>query len=451
MTASDVRHAAEGQSEGEIIGRGSREGARLMRKWFASLTEAAREDKKAAYVFVMGSMSEVLRTFDMPIVFPEVTALQTAVRKTAIEFLTEAEDYGFSPDVCGYVKADIGMHLKGSEHPMGVIPKPGLAVITNACNTYFKWAEFWERLYEVPVVTIDIPNDRSCGPRTMPGDRDFKFELAYVVGQIKELILECERMTGQKFDIDKFRENLRHANTMSYYWKRLLALNERTPAVFNALSDGLAFLGMANCFRATEDGAIYFKELYEEMEYRSNLGIGSMGRKDSRDVQVDQRFRLGFIGTPCYPIFREFSELFTDWGGVFVMSSYLKIASGGTALGYEFDLNRPIESFAEGSLLTVRESQRITLFDSPDIESKLSNYKLDGIVYHGVKSCRTGSSGLADRRFHASEELGLPTLLIESDIVDPRAVSKAQLKNRADAFFEGLISRQQKGLAAVAR
>lgn len=451
MSASDVRHAAEGQSEDEIIGRGSREGARLMRKWFSSLTEAARENRKAAYVFVMGSMSEVLRTFDMPIVFPEVTALQTAVRKTAIEFLTEAEDYGFSPDVCGYVKADIGMHLKGSEHPMGVIPKPGLAVITNACNTYFKWAEFWERLYEVPVVTIDIPNDRSCGPRTMPGDRDFKFELAYVVGQINELILECERMTGQKFDIDKFRENLRHANTMSYYWKRLLALNERTPAVFNALSDGLAFLGMANCFRATEEGAIYFKELYEEMEYRSNHRIGSMGRRDSRDVQVDQRFRLGFIGTPCYPIFREFSELFTDWGGVFVMSSYLKIASGGTALGYEFDLNRPIESFAEGSLLTVRESQRITLFDSPDIESKLSNYKLDGIVYHGVKSCRTGSSGLADRRFHASEQLGLPTLLIESDIVDPRAVSKAQLKNRADAFFEGLISRQQKGLAAVAR
>ncbi len=449
MAASEGHHSGEGRLENDIVGRGSREGARLMRKWFSGLTEATRQGKKAAYVFVMGSMSEVLRTFDMPIVFPEVTALQTAVRGTAIEFLAEAEDYGFSPDVCGYVKADIGMHLKGSEHPMGLIPKPGLAVITNACNTYFKWAEFWERMYEAPVVTIDVPNDRSCGPRTYPGDKDFKYELAYVVGQIKELIAECERMTGKKFDIDRFRENLRHANTMSHYWKKLLALNERTPAVFNALSDGLAFLGMANCFRGSEDGANYFKDLYEEMEYRSDHGIGSMGRKDSRDVQVSQRFRLGFIGTPCYPIFREFSELFTDWGGVFVMSSYLKIASGGTALGYEFDLNNPIESFAEGSLLTVRESQRITLFDSPDIESKLSNYKLDGIVYHGVKSCRTGSSGLADRRFHASEELGIPTLLIESDIVDPRAVSKAQLKNRADAFFEGLISRQQKGLISA--
>jgi benzoyl-CoA reductase subunit B len=173
-----------------------------------------------------------------------------------------------------------------------------------------------------------------------------------------------------------------------------------------------------------------------------------MTRKDGKDVPVEQRFRLGLLGVPCYPIFRGFSEFFTDWGGVFVISSYLKFASGGTALGYEFDVNNPIESFAEGSLLTVRETQRGLLFDFPDIESELSPYKLDGIVYHGVKSCRTASSGLADRRFHTSEALGLPTLLLESDIVDPRAVSKAQLKNRADAFFEGLISRQQKGLVA---
>lgn len=448
MTSPNTEPATHEQLDHEIVGRGSREGARLMRKWFSSLTEAARHDRKAAFVFVMGNMNEVLRTFDMPIVFPEITALQTAVRGTAIDFLKEAEDYGFSPDVCGYVKADIGMHLRGSEHPMGLIPKPGLVVTTNACNTYFKWAEIWERLYEAPIVTIDIPNDRSCGPRSMPGDKDFKYELAYVVSQVKELIAECERVTGKKFDIDKFREHLGHANTMSRYWKMLLALNERTPAVFNALTDGLAFLGMANCFRASEEGAIFFKELYEEMDYRSRNGIGSMTRKDGKDVPVEQKFRLGLLGVPCYPIFRGFSEFFTDWGGVFVISSYLKFASGGTALGYEFDLANPIESFAEGSLLTVRETQKGLLFNFPDIEEKLSPYKLDGIVYHGVKSCRTASSGLADRRFHTSEALGLPTLLLESDIVDPRAVSKAQMKNRADAFFEGLISRKQKGLIA---
>lgn len=448
MSATNPQQHNAEHTEHEIVGRGARESARLTRKWFSSLTEAARHGQKAAYVFVMGNMNEVLRTFDMPIVFPEITALQMAVRGTSEEYLKESEDYGYSPDICGYLKADIAMHLRGGDHPMGQIPKPSLVVTTNACNTYFKWAEVWERFHGAPIVTIDVPNERAAHCQSQPGDRDFKFEHAYVVAQIKELISECEHVTGKKFDIDKFRVHLKYANEMSHYWKKLLMLNAKSPAVFSALTDGLAYLGMANCYRATEEGANYFKDLYAEMEYRSANGIGAFTRKDGRDVPVDQRFRLGFIGVPCYPIFRGFNEFFSDWGGIFVISSYLKFASGGTALGFEFDLNNPIESYAEGTLQTVRATQTGLLFDIPDIESPASPFNLDGIVYHGVKSCRTASSGLADRRYHLAESGGLPTLMLESDIVDPRAVSKAQMKNRADAFFEGLISRQQKTAAS---
>jgi benzoyl-CoA reductase subunit B len=35
-----------------------------------------------------------------------------------------------------------------------------------------------------------------------------------------------------------------------------------------------------------------------------------------------------------------------------------------------------------------------------------------------------------------------PSLFIESDMMDKRVVSEAQMKNRADAFFEGLASRR---------
>lgn len=441
INASQERLGIEAE---QIVGRGSRESARLTRQWFSSLTEAARQGTRAAYVFVMGNMNEVLRNFDMPIVYPEITALQLSVRGTAEEYLKESEDYGYSPDICGYLKSDIAMHLRGREHPMGLIPKPSLIVTTNACNTYVKWAEAWERLYESPIVSIDVPNERAAHSLSLRGDHDFAFEHAYVVGQIKELIAECERVTGKKFDIDKFRENLRHANSMSLNWKRILELNEKSPAVFSALTDGVAFLGIANCYRATAEGAKYFEDLYEEMAFRSKNGIGAVTRKNGKDVQIEQKFRLGYMGVPCYSIFREFNEMFSDWGGLFVISGYMKFASGGTALGFEFDLSNPIESFAEGILLTVRNTQSELLFNMPDIESKFSKYKLDGIVYHGVKSCRTASSGLADRRFHNSETLGLPSLILESDLVDPRVVSKAQMKNRADAFFEGLTSRQQK-------
>jgi benzoyl-CoA reductase subunit B len=36
----------------------------------------------------------------------------------------------------------------------------------------------------------------------------------------------------------------------------------------------------------------------------------------------------------------------------------------------------------------------------------------------------------------------VPSLFIESDLMDRRVVSEAQMKNRIDAFFEGLAARK---------
>ena len=159
-------------TETSLVGRGNKEGARLFKEWFSELGVAAQEDRGAAYVFVMGSLAELLRTFDLPIVFPEINSLQTAVRHQAHEYLNEAEDYGYSPDICGYVKADVATQLRGRTLPMGQIPKPGIAVYTNACNTYIKWAEIWERMYDCPIVTIDVPGSRQAGLHPGAGGGD---------------------------------------------------------------------------------------------------------------------------------------------------------------------------------------------------------------------------------------------------------------------------------------
>ena len=70
-------------------------------------------------------------------------------------------------------------------------------------------------------------------------------------------------------------------------------------------------------------------------------------------------------------------------------------------------------------------------------------YGVDGVVFHAVKSCRTVSTGLADVRRTILEARDIGTLLLESDMMDKRVVSEAQLKNRVDAFFEGLESRHR--------
>lgn len=422
------------QQTDSIVGRGNAEGAELFRVWFSDLSEVARRGEGAAYVFVMGSMAEILQAFDLPMVFPEITSLQTAVRKVAHEYLNEAEDHGHSPDICGYVKADVGLHLRHGQHPMGEIPRPVLAVATNACNTYIKWAEIWERIYHAPIFVLDVPGTRAGGQQTWPGDHDFENDRRYVAAQIMELIGLCEQVTGKKFDIDRLRQTLAYANDMNLGWKRVLDLNKSRPALFNALTDGTVYLGVSNNYRGSEAGSHFFKNLVEEMEYKAAHHIGT---------QTEEKHRLAFVGVPCYPIFRRFNEMFTEWGGVFVNSTYLWFASGGASQGFEYDLNHPLESLAEGVLISVRAAMDSMFHQDRTLIEIADDYGIDGVVYHPIKSCRTVSTGLADSRRSLIAALDIPSLFIESDMMDKRVVSEAQLKNRIDAFFEGLAARKQ--------
>ncbi len=419
----------------DLVGRGNRVGADMFRNWFSELSDVAERGERSAYVFVMGSLNEVLKSFDMPVTFPEINSLQTAIRRVAHEYLEEAEDIGYSPDICGYVKADVALQLRGGQHPMGTIPKPSMAVFTNACNTYIKWAEIWERMYGIPIFTLDVPGTRQAGVVTLPGEKRFENDRRYVESQIRELITLCEEVTGKKFDIDKLRETMRHTNEVSISWERLLELNKSTPSIFNALTDGTVYLGVANGFRGTPEGTKYFQDLVQEMEYKAANGIGTL---------TDEQYRLIFVGVPCYPIFRRFNEIFTEARGTFVNSTYLWFASGGTNRGYQYDLTKPIESLAEGLLFSVRDAMDSMFHQYAMVREMAEEYAIDGVVFHPIKSCRTVSTGLADSRRALMEETGIPSLFIESDMMDRRVVSEAQLKNRIDAFFEGLESRRIK-------
>jgi benzoyl-CoA reductase subunit B len=82
------------------------------------------------------------------------------------------------------------------------------------------------------------------------------------------------------------------------------------------------------------------------------------------------------------------------------------------------------------------------LFHDRALIEAIDDYAADGVVYHPIKSCRTVSTGLADSRRVVLEQRDVQCLYIESDMMDPRVISEAQLRNRIDAFFEGLESRK---------
>ena len=84
----------------------------MLAKLFHELSNAKETGKKVVYTFVPGNLTELILSFDMLPVYPEINALQSGMRKKSGAYIREAEKLGFSEDVCTYVKCDIGMMLE---------------------------------------------------------------------------------------------------------------------------------------------------------------------------------------------------------------------------------------------------------------------------------------------------------------------------------------------------
>lgn len=409
------------------------ENRRLMELWFERLNHAEERKEPVANVFVMGNCLELLQSFGVHLVFPEVLSLQTAVKKVSLDYINAAEGWGMSTDVCNYVKTDVGMYLMDMKHPGGTIPKPSLAVASNICLVFTKWAEIWERIYNAPVFILDIPMGRARGRRATP--EQLKTDKAYVLTQMWELVELLEQVTGKKFDQQKLAESQAHTNRLQRAWGEILKLNQNAPALFDALADGVVLLGIVNIWRGTKEGADFMEMALEAFQKQLTV---------EREAQLHEKFRLIFHGVACYPYLRRFQAMFHGWESNFVTSPYLTFACGGFTGEYLFDPSQPMDSMAEVTLQCNNLAHQTMYFTDDYLSEQriIERYKADGIVFHAVKSCRTVSTSHANMREHMVTQHDLPSLYLESDHVDPRYFSEAQIKNRVDAFFEALTQKK---------
>ncbi len=416
---------------GSVVHDLSRE---VMTAWMTQLQDAARSGAPSAYMMVSGNCVEILRCFDILPVFPEINALQLAIRKKALPYILKAEEIGYASDNCAYVKADIGYTLLEGVGENGLTPRPSLIVCNFVgCNVYIKWFEHCAEMLGVPLVMIDVPFVRQ-GEAVSTGD------LHYVMAQLRGLIAACEELTGRKFDIDRLREIVGYSARAEAGWSRAKELCKSRPAPFDCYFDSINMMGPINALRGTKEAADFFDAAVAHYEVMAARGLGATD---------EEQFRVVFEGPPPYPYYRNFRNLFAAWKAVCVQSTYSTV--GGTwEFGFRHDPARPLESIAEQMLLhnlcnrTMQERYR-------QIRRYVEEWEADALVIHSVKSCRLFSAGQGDMREYFTKELGVPTLMVESDLEDPRYYAEAQMKNRIDAFFESLQYKRLRGSSAEAR
>lgn len=393
----------------------------LMVRWYEQLDRAATTgNPPTAAMMISGNCVELLEGFDAVPIYPEVNALQLAIRHQSLEPILAAEELGYAADNCAYVKADIGCMLKGITPTGGRMPKPTL-ILCNfvGCNTYLKWFEHTAKLMDAPLYVIDVPFMRT--------DEPSKADTDYVVRQLQETVTKLEQLTGRKFNYDRFRRAVECSRQTEELWSKIKHLARTRPSPFDAYFDAITLMGPLYVYRARPEGVEFFQAALSELEARCEAGEG---------VYEKEHFRLVMEGPPPYPYFRTFRDMFAKWQACAVASTYSTVG-GLWEFGFRHDPDTPFESVAM-HMIAQNVTNRNFLQRYEQIRRYVDDWHADGVVIHFVKSCRLFSAGQGDMRDYFSKQLGVPTLYIESDLEDPRYFAEAQTKNRIDAFFEAL-------------
>ncbi len=403
----------------------------LMLRWYERQEQSATTGKPATVsLMISGNCVELLTAFDIIPLYPEVNALQLAIRHQSLEPILLAEELGYAADNCAYVKADIGAILKGITPTGGKLPTPDL-VLCNfvGCNTYIKWFEHLAELLHTRLYTLDVPFCR--------GDQPSQADVDYVVRQLHELVPILEQISGVKFDLERFHQAVACSAQVEELWSQIKHLARRSPSPFDAYFDAITLMGPLYVYRASPAGVEFFDIALKEMQEK-------VARREG--VYDQEKFRLVFEGPPPYPYFRTFRDMFAKWKAIAVASTYSTVG-GLWEFGARHDPDHPFESVAR-HMLEHNVTNRNYAQRYEQMRRYVEEWNADGVIIHFVKSCRLFSAGQGDMRDYFTRVLGVPVLYIESDLEDPRYFAEAQTKNRIDAFFEALEHAKQQRLAA---
>jgi benzoyl-CoA reductase subunit B len=400
------------------------------------LTDAPASGRKVAATFVPGNLNELIMCFDMLNNLPEINAIQNGMKKLSGDYILEAEKRGHSEDVCTYVKADLGMMARGNLAPNGKpLPRPDLLLLSyTGCFTFMKWFELVRQEYKCPTVMLHVPYQGDGKPTRNMRD--------YIVKQLKEVVIpRFEEVSGVRFDIDRLREYLRESAKAEDDLVWLLESARKKPSPIDAYFGGVYYIGpIFTAFRGTPDATEYYALLRGEIEERVRQGLGPVTPEgDMRE----QKYRLVVEGPPNWTSFREFWKMFYDEGAVVVASSYTKV--GGTYdFGFRHDPDHPLESLADyclGCYTNHNLPQRVAM-----LEQYIRDYEADGLLINSIKSCNSFSAGQLMMMREIEKRTGKPAAFIETDLVDPRYFSAANVKNRLESYFQ-MIDQKRRAAA----
>lgn len=352
---------------------------------------------------------------------PENMATVAAARKQSQRLIEYAESIGFSRDLCSYFKTSIGAYETGIKTTLGGIDKPDIITVTNTiCDTHWKWFQLQAHKLGVPFFAFDCPS-------LVSGVTDKQVEgyIDYLVGQFHDFGGFLEKHLGRKQNEKKLRATLERSDRLCARWNEIYEERKNVPSPYSSAETSASFFPLV-VLPGSGKGIDFFGKILGDIRER-------VARKEGTLSSGKERFRLMYEGIPFWYRMRFMYDL-ARYGAVVTYEPYT----------YSFGPRKPLDLGLEETLRKVAW----TMMDLPysyNLDKRIEyfkqvirEYRIDGVILHENMSCRPSCTGMIDLKEAIQRDLGVPVLMLQCDMNDPRAFAEGPIKNRMDSFFEVL-------------
>ena len=432
---------------------------------------AREEGKPLAYTFICCSYDEIMRAMDIVPVLTENYAGICGAKRDAERFLERAESLSLSRSLCTYALCGIGFDQWREElgsmppdAPWGGQAKPDFMLSSGQilCDPRNKWYQAVQQyMPDVPIYNVGLPWPVYEDDIEVADVEDYY--VRYIVEEFRGLVRFLENQTGKKMDWDRLGELVDLAERT---WNLIWETYELRRAVPTPMGTGDAMNTMVPMvfMMGTREGYDFFLELNRELKDK-------IARKEG--VIPDEKYRLLWGGgLPSWFALTDFNY-FNSKGAVFPVETTYRMIEPIYRLNIP-ETNDPIERLAWRWLrywTCWYDKAKKRPGSEPDVErliQYIEDYQIDGVVMHEAFSCRTWHLGLIWQLNQLKkiykpipvlvlgpdgkkkeERRELPSLILESDIIDISSYSEVDTRNRIDAFIETL--EQSKKGKAVSR
>jgi len=346
------------------------------------------------------------------------------------EYAVAYKDRSFAGHVpegtCTYHSAMLGMVLSN------LLRKPkGILFSSFPCDSMVASCQALSEYYGgVSMFVLDSPYD------------DSKESYEYYASQIKEAFQYLEEITGKKLNLDTLRETVRRSDRAHELVYQINELKKKEPCpiplsrIVRAVSIGMWFLA------GSENLILWLEKFLADAKQRAEKGIGG---------QYEERLRIAWINTfPAFDpaIFQWMEERF---GAVSLVSqgaehTYWSTFKPTRRDDYDYNFDELCGILADKSLNTPMIRQARGHVDNfvRDSVYWCRDWHIDAAIFSGHIQCRGTWSSAQLSKEVLMDELGVPTLIYETDIFDPRVTSAEQIVRIFEPFLEMVA--ENKGL-----